>query len=60
MKGKCAKTCICHFFVVPSTNYPKGAPRKYVRTFVQTTTFLAQNYACTSTDDIFLLKSLQI
>ena len=35
-------------------------PRNYVRTIVQTTIFLAQNYACASTDDIFLLKTLQI
>lgn len=35
-------------------------PRNYVRTTLQTTIFLAQNYAYASTTGIFLLKTLHI
>ena len=47
-------------YLRPPPPYRWGPLRRYVRTFVQTTIFLAQNYACAGTDDIFLLKTLYI
>ena len=50
-----------HFVVISDSALLKEQfPRNYVRTIVQTTIFSTKKYACTSTDDIFSLKILQI
>ena len=60
MEIKKEKFAYVIFFCSNFDRYPKGALRRYVRTFERTPIFLTKKYACTSTDDIFLLKILYI